>query len=898
MAGDRPNLPVLRHASQQQVDRLGARAVEQTQKWEQRVLAKRENTNGLNKKGPAGGFDATPVPSAPPGYTLRITFHGAENLPFADLSTLSSDPYVLAVLRTPLAKRHAEDADLSLRTPTIHRNKDPTWNTQWTVANVPAAGFSLKCKVYDEDPSDHDDRLGDVYIDVPAISDDWPGFSEQKFALRKRTASRRAYLFRGLATLLCRNVSMSGNLIVSIANLGRTPGDDGGRAYTLGPLFWSRHYSPLIGRLTGTKGSESDKDGTSVEKYNFQAVQMQLTGPVPAQLYHRYVEFRPFVAGMFTDHSLRGRILNRALHHQHARIYNYDRSTKHGVYEEPCIERTNMFLDFVQYDHGGRIFTYVLTLDGQFRFTETGKEFGIDLLSKHTMHSDDGNESSAKATDPPKHPLHYELIIDNDSGTYRPNAKLLPVLRDYMASNFPGLKVITLDCQADEEKMQKLKSEQREFKKKSGASMTFLQNRSLSSISSSDVEDLNDRARDGQVHENVVKHGVHKYLGYGQDEFHGAWSDDAQNGHSGEAKANGNEEKQPSTLIRLAPLRLFEIPAHPDLPIKANVDVDQPDLLPFVATLLSEGLAFLAQPTFSRNFSHHSNHKANPSTANVEVLTHPIPASQLRSQVPWASPSSTGKKPSVRLDNGAVLTPVRRSQPAALRPEHWFARHSRHSNVSSKSTDKPGHASWDEFVYGLRDNHSQHEQDFTPTLYDARKVIDWSGQVAKLEAEGSLARTGFSDVTIGIYEMCHDIPPPMKPRCFGVLVVTASVIPRGSGYGRSSNATTATDLGIWEDGDEEKFVAVTVPVQLGLGTKKAFYANWRNLREGDNDKQKRETEQEIDWLMATASDAKGVLPMWMQKLALPGTLPKDVGYFVKWIKGVDDGTIDGSLSPA
>jgi hypothetical protein len=30
----------------------------------------------------------------------------------------------------------------------------------------------------------------------------------------------------------------------------------------------------------------------------------------------------------------------------------------------------------------------VITLDGMFRFTETGKEFGIDMLSKHTMHSD------------------------------------------------------------------------------------------------------------------------------------------------------------------------------------------------------------------------------------------------------------------------------------------------------------------------------------------------------------------------------------------------------------------------------------------------------------------------------------------------------------------------------
>lgn len=45
---------------------------------------------------------------------------------------------------------------------------------------------------------------------------------------------------------------------------------------------------------------------------------------------------------------------------------------------------TVKFLDLVHYDLGGRVFAYVLTLDSLLRFTETGKEFGIDMLSKHT----------------------------------------------------------------------------------------------------------------------------------------------------------------------------------------------------------------------------------------------------------------------------------------------------------------------------------------------------------------------------------------------------------------------------------------------------------------------------------------------------------------------------------
>ena len=38
----------------------------------------------------------------------------------------------------------------------------------------------------------------------------------------------------------------------------------------------------------------------------------------------------------------------------------------------------------------------------------------------------------------------------------------------------------------------------------------------------------------------------------------------------------------------------------------------------------------------------------------------------------------------------------------------------------------------------------------------------------------------------------------------------------------------------------------------------------------------------VEWVMAVASDAKGWLPMWIQKMALPGAIVKDVGLFTKW----------------
>lgn len=227
---------------------------------------------------------------------------------------------------------------------------------------------------------------------------------------------------------------------------------------------------------------------------------------------------------MFNSKSLRGRILNRALHHQHARVYNYDRTTVYGSFPSPSVGMTLKFLELVHFDRGGRIFTYVITLDGQWRFTETGKEFGIDLLSKHTMHSDvniyiafSGEffirrlknphkspleqethppveiEGGPPHTDPPSDPSYYSLVIDNDSGTYRPNAKLLPELKAYMRRNLPGIKIVTLDCTGDAERMNKMKTEQRERKKREGAGHAYIFDDG-DSMSSSDEEELDRRA--------------------------------------------------------------------------------------------------------------------------------------------------------------------------------------------------------------------------------------------------------------------------------------------------------------------------------------------------------------------------------------------------------------------
>jgi Ca2+-dependent lipid-binding protein len=213
------------------------------------------------EKQPAGGYDANPIPYAEAGYTIKITIHRAQNLPMADINSLSSDPYVITQIYTSLPTRHKEDPPLKHRTTTIRRDTNPEWNDSWVVANVPKSGFKLKCRLYDEDPGDHDDRLGNAHIDVPHLDEKWEGFEEKSFKLKKRMGSKRAYLTQAIATGLTIRHAMAGYLVVSIKVLGRTESQHGGRLYTVGPISWTKHHSPLLGRMTGKKTPGKDGEG-------------------------------------------------------------------------------------------------------------------------------------------------------------------------------------------------------------------------------------------------------------------------------------------------------------------------------------------------------------------------------------------------------------------------------------------------------------------------------------------------------------------------------------------------------------------------------------------------------------------------------------------------------------
>lgn len=186
-------------------------------------------------------------------------------------------------------------------------------------------------------------------------------------------------------------------------------------------------------------------------------------------------------------------------------------------------------------------------------------------------------------------------------------------------------------------------------------------------------------------------------------------------------------------LVRLTPLLLTELPAHasiPDAPVRgadsSQADRPRPELLTFFRAILDEGSAFLDKSTLQSRFTSQSSKSSPPSTSNVQILKRDIPSSEIE-KISWDSP------------------PIPRGKPRALRTEHWFARRSRHPNASSK--EKKGSASWEEFVFGLRDQHSKHECDFTPTLYDAHHILDWNEELQVLEKEGKLEPYGHATMS-------------------------------------------------------------------------------------------------------------------------------------------------------
>ncbi|KAK4987588.1 hypothetical protein LTR66_005002 [Elasticomyces elasticus] len=295
----------------------------------------------------------------------------------------------------------------------------------------------------------------------------------------------------------------------------------------------------------------------------------------------------------------------------------------------------------------------------------------------------------------------------------------------------------------------------------------------------------------------------------------------------------GNAQERRGPYMRLRTLQPSEVPFHPIIAeLQQSKNTYPPALIPFLTAVLSEAISFIDDELPQSFKTKSANKQSPPCFAPVELLTN--------------QPSASGAS------------------------EAWFARRSVH--VSER---KRGTADYPEFVKGLLDDHSQHEMEYTPDVFDALKVLDWDEAIAKQTGE-TRTLDGFENVRMAVYEMCHHIPFPLYNRTFAVVVIMA--------------ATPKTY--------PNSFIVVQVPVDISK-LPAAMYSNGRNRQEGDSARKRKKVvlgeyvsvervkamkhgEDKITWEMATASDAKGWLPMWAQKMGVPGAVVKDVGLFMDW----------------
>lgn len=270
-------------------------------------------------------------------------------------------------------------------------------------------------------------------------------------------------------------------------------------------------------------------------------------------------------------------------------------------------------------------------------------------------------------------------------------------------------------------------------------------------------------------------------------------------------------------------------------------------LTPLLTGLVSEALPFVADVPASgdkgsstSSWKFRKTYSYAASAATVDVYEKKLLADTMRK---------------IATDHTAQLPQV--SSPSKVGTETWFLRRSVHEDAA-----KPKTASWAEFASAFKEHHAESEKDFTEMVLKttARKHWDCSGIAIQIGDDK------WVDWTLKLEESVHKLPFPLHKRVFPVLQATAAV------EGRREFVVV------------QVFFAGGPAEENSKGTVTGAYTSIERIREvpgeaaADGGKQ-------IEWVMGTASDAMGILPEFMQVLATPDMVPKDVEFFLSWAVG-------------
>lgn len=259
----------------------------------------------------------------------------------------------------------------------------------------------------------------------------------------------------------------------------------------------------------------------------------------------------------------------------------------------------------------------------------------------------------------------------------------------------------------------------------------------------------------------------------------------------------------------------------------------------FIKDVLSEAIPFVdsIQPKSGGEStwkSRGSPKKHHGSDALVQQLEKTVPAKDSRTKLSTNGSDEAKKGP---------------------QNETWFCRKSYHKNSAEKGT-----ASWEEFRRGFKEHHAETEQKFISTVMAVRKAVGWKTDGLEVELNGER----WTNVSMELWEMKHKIDPkPLHNRTFPQLHITAALA------------------------GTEEFIIVQIPVPDFEKSPFSEFARDKNLVIGVYTSVERirilSEKGGIEWIMATASNAGGVLPQWIQNMAVPGEISKDVQKFLVWI---------------
>lgn len=225
-----------------------------------------------------------------------------------------------------------------------------------------------------------------------------------------------------------------------------------------GPVHYSRHSSPVVGALAKLR----DTRLYSTWKVYIKGVP-RIFGD---QVQHWNRDYRAAQAIFQGPTSL---ALRSGIQAGHRLLYARSVSNAFGVIKSAedvyTLFRGGMRRSSVDgavsYAHRIKpaVYTYIIsTDDDSLRFSETGAAFFVDFASKHALHS---NCAKAVRYSGEFHPrpvggwarfsegikdsdVEWEIVIDNNSGTYSPDPLLLPKVKEIVEANFTGFRVVAL----------------------------------------------------------------------------------------------------------------------------------------------------------------------------------------------------------------------------------------------------------------------------------------------------------------------------------------------------------------------------------------------------------------------------------------------------------------------